>query len=137
MLRLTALPPSCWPSSLLTAGGPSTPLLATCGVEVFFRRWKRECFRVPLTTLQTPSVISHLQLGQAAFWARRSSPPLALRPCKPPSSQPLVPAPYQLSGSVTCHLVKVTTVLSLWSPPSTQKNLSRLSAGGRQSLPTG
>lgn len=45
-------------------------------------------------------------------------------------SQPLVPAPYQLSGSVTHYLVKVTKVHCLWSPPSTQKNLSRLIAGG-------
>lgn len=58
-MRLTALWPSCWPSSLLTAGGPASPPLATCGVEVFLEVEMGPCFRVPLTILQTPSVISH------------------------------------------------------------------------------
>lgn len=57
LMRLTALWPSCWPSSLLTAGGPASPPLATCSAEVFLEVEMGACFLVPLSILQTPSII--------------------------------------------------------------------------------
>lgn len=55
--------PAAGQAALLTAGGPASPPLATCSAEVFLEVEMGGCFLVPLSSLQTPSVIPLLRSG--------------------------------------------------------------------------